>query len=796
MIAAIGFVLGAWLLQQQAELPSAWYWLMPILAIAVFCFAKSQSSHSNSATFGCRILNKSFMFAIAASIGFCWAATFAHIRLSDDLPKNWQQKSINIIGVIATLPEKTERGVRFKFDVEQVLTQDADLQDVDLIVPQRIALTFYPKISVKSDSASHFNSDFHAGQRWQFNVKLKRPHGTYNPHGFDYEAWALSENIRATGTISNKSGYQKLQDFVLKPAYIVEYCREKIGKRITQALHGKPNAGVIRALVIGDDSQISVDDWTVYLRTGTNHLMSISGLHITMLAGLVFTFTAFIWRRIPVLVLCMPTRKAATIAGLITAILYACLAGLSVPTQRTLFMLTTFALALLLGRNLAISRALSIAVVVVLLIVPWAVIAPGFWLSFSAVAWIAFISVGRLQTPHWLTAAVQTQWAVTLGLLPALILMFGQASIISPIANALAIPVISLIVVPLSILGSFLPVDGILNIALMVLNICMLGLNWLANLPMAVWQQAAPPVWAVLLALIGVLWLLLPKEFPQRWLGFILLLPLFLWPTKNLEQGTMQVSILDVGQGLSVVIKTANHVLLYDAGSRYSNQSDAGNRIVLPYLRGQGIHKLDGFIVTHADNDHSGGVSSILKQMPVDWMATSFNLPADWQLKKSLKCMAGQSWVWDKVKFQVLHPSVESYVDASVKDNNRSCVLKVSSAFGNILLTGDIEKETEALLLQANNVLASDVLVAPHHGSKTSSTEEFVQAVGAKQVIFTVGYLNRFKHPKPAIVQRYAENGAMIYRSDAHGALTIHFMHNQSPRIESWRKKLPKYWHD
>lgn len=800
IIVAIGFVLGALMLQHQAILPSVWCWLLPLLLLIAFRLAKSQPTVFNLNNY---LLKNSLVFLTAFSIGFCWAVTLAHIRLNDQLPKNWQQKSIIIIGVIASLPEQSEHGERFKFDVEQVLTKALDLN-----VPKHISLSFYPKSTFNSTNSSNAAnslkpiSQFHPGQRWQFNVKLKRPHGTFNPHGFDFEAWALAQNIRATGTISNKSGNIKLQNFVFKSAYLVEYCREKIGNRISQDLAGKPYAGVIRALVVGDDSQISTDDWTVYLRTGTNHLMSISGLHITMLAGLAFAFTAFIWRRIPNLVLLLPTRKAATIAGLVIAFLYACLAGMSIPTQRTLFMLMTFALALMLGSNLAISRALAIALLVVVFIDPWAVIAPGFWLSFCAVAFIAYVTVGRLHARHWIAAAIHTQWSITLGLLPILIMLFGQTSIISPLANAFAIPIISLIVVPLSILGSFLPMDIVLNGAHTLLEWCMIGLNWLANLPIAVWQQAAPPAWAFFAAVFGVLWLLLPRGFPQRWLGFVLLMPLFLVPIKQLDAGSMQVTVLDVGQGLSVLIKTVNHVLLYDAGSRYSSQNDAGARIVMPYLRGEGISKLDGFIVSHDDSDHSGGSESVLEQMPVNWLATSFDIPNHMQVNKAIKCFAGQTWQWNNVKFEVLNPNLDSYGNTKISDNNRSCVLKVTSQFGSILLTGDIEKSAEAALLQANqelgsgDMLESDVLIAPHHGSNTSSSSDFVQAVNAKQVIFTVGYLNRFKHPKPMIESRYSINGANNYRSDYHGALKINFNQNQPPNIESWRQKQPKYWHD
>jgi competence protein ComEC len=801
IIFALGFVFGAWLLQQQVLLPAlhtSW-----ILAPSLVVFIQFQQQY----------LKKLSLFVLAGLLGFFWVATFATLRLSDALPKEWEQKSVEIIGVVAGLPEVTERGERFKFDVEKILTNGAK-------IPQHISLNFYRETqSPKPEKAPSLNSFFHAGERWQFTVRLKRPHSTYNPHGFDFEAWALAENMRATGAIHNKSGYKKLTNFVWKPSYLIEKAREKIGNRINQALENKPYAGVIRALVVGDDSQVLQSQWDVFFRTGIGHLVSISGLHITMLAGLAFAIVAFIWRRFPSLVMRLPTRKAATIAGLLAAILYALLAGMSVPTQRTIFMLMTFAVALLLARNLAISRVLAIALIVVVLLDPWAVIAPGFWLSFGAVALISYVTVLRLSAMHWLKTAIHTQWAITLGLLPLLIYMFGQASIVSPLANAFAIPIISLVVVPLAIFGSLLHLDFVLQISHWVLQICMHGLNYLSGFQ--TWQQAAPPMWTLLVAMFGVLWMLLPRGFPQRWLGLILLLPLFFVqiPTPNL--GEMKVAVLDVGQGLAVVIQTQNHTLLYDAGSRYSAQSDAGSKIIVPYLRGEGIAKLDGFIVSHNDVDHSGGATSVLAQVPVIWLASSFDLAEISATQKHIKCFAGQHWRWDNVSFEVLHPSLESYENENISDNNRSCVLKVTSQFGSILLTGDIEKEAENEILKyaprlkhskaglqpnihaggadmskTNNLLKSDVLIAPHHGSKTSSTVEFVQGVGAKNIIFTVGYLNRFKHPKPLIEKRFEGNGAFTYRSDYHGALLLDFTRNNPIKIEAWRQTQSRYWHE
>jgi competence protein ComEC len=801
---ALGFVFGAWLLQQQAVLPDSIYALGAalILGCSLVVFTKSQQNY----------LKKISLFVAAALLGFLWAASFATIRLIDELPADWQQKSINIVGTIATLPEVTEKGERFQFDVENILTKDSTKT---LKIPRHISLNFYRDLTSQrpENGPSQFNF-FHAGERWQFAVKLKRPHSTYNPHGYDFEGWALENNIRATGSISSKSGYKKLNNFVWRPSYLVEIAREKVGNHISQTLANKPYAGVIRALVVGDDSQITQAQWNVYLRTGVNHLMSISGLHITMLAGLAFAIAAFIWRRFPALVLRMPTRKAATIIGLVVAVLYALLAGMSVPTQRTLYMLITFAAALLLGRNLAISRALVIALIVVVLLDPWATISAGFWLSFGAVAIIAYVSAGRLAAASWLKQAVHTQWAITLGLLPLLIMLFGQTSIVSPLANAFAIPIISLIVVPLAILGSIIHIDFILQLAHFILEMCMQGLNWLATLP--TWQQAAPPSWALVSAICGVLWLLLPRGFPQRWLGFVLLMPLFFANSDRPEVGAMQVAVLDIGQGLAVVVKTANHTFLYDAGPKYNEQSDAGGRIVVPYLRGEGVKKLDGFMVSHNDIDHSGGAPSVLAQVPVGWFASSFDTTEIYATKKSIKCFAGQHWRWDGVSFEVLYPSWQSYDDLTLTDNNRSCVVKITSQFGSILLTGDIEELAENMLLEAGlqpnnhaaagdavlvkNKLKSDVLIAPHHGSKTSSSANFVQAVGAKHIVFTVGYLNRFNHPKPMIEKRYEESGAWLYRSDYHGALLIDFTRKTNlqlnGKITSWRQAQPRYWHD
>lgn len=817
ILVALMFVFGAWNVQQMAQLPNL-IWLVCASTVALLIAANAflpVKFRFLSGAYTPQWLKLLLVSTAAFLFGVCWATGAAIWRMSDELPHAWEQKTIAIEGVVASVPEATERGERFRFDVEKVLTKDA-------VVPRHISLNLYsaPQSagSNKYEESASSLPTFHAGERWILSVRLKRPHSTINPHGFDFESWALSENIRATGSIKTKAGLKKLNDFVWQPHYIIEHLRENTQQRIKQVLAGKPYAGVVQALVMGDDSQITVRDWQVFLRTGTTHLMSISGLHITMLSGLVFVCVSMFWRRNPTLTMRLPARKAAVLAGAITALVYALIAGFSVPTQRTFYMLMVFAFALWSGRQLVISQVLAMAVMIVVLLDPWAVNAPGFWLSFGAVAMLAYAFSGRIgQAPH-AQIALQTQWVVTIGMLPLLLVMFNQTSIISPLANAFAIPVISFVVTPLALLGSFLPIDWLLQLSYKALAICMYALEWLNQLPMATWQQHSPAPWTFFPAILGVLWVLLPRGFPMRWLGWFGLLPMLLVAPIRPMLGDMKVSVLDVGQGLSVVVQTAKHTLLYDAGPQYNAQSDAGSRIVVPYLRGEGNNKLDGFIVSHGDIDHSGGMASVLALMPVAWMASSLPESADIStVQKKMSCFAGQTWQWDGVKFEVLHPSSESYRDERLKDNHRSCVLKVSSQSGSLLITGDIERADELALLSLDAVkLKADVMVVPHHGSKTSSTLNFIQAVSPSISLFTQGYLNRYKHPNVEVFARYQSLKSVLYRSDYNGAIEMLFVrqsdNNRSEAKQgaideygmsqskvyttSARHQYKRYWHD
>jgi len=790
---ALAFAVGVWLLQCLPVLPHlTWAVLSFIPLVTVFAANWLKLPY----------LKPIGLLIFSASLGFFWALGFAHFRLSDTLPHEWEGKKVTLAGVVASMPQQMERGDRFEFDVERVLTEDAP-------IPTHISLSqySYEKFgdqnpgSRKADSSRGATSQkltFHAGERWQLTVKLKRPHGTANPHGFDFEAWALERNIRATGNIQKDVDNQLISHLVIRPHYLIERLRERIRERMQEVLQDKPYGGVLVALATGDENAISSNDWQLFQRTGTSHLMSISGLHITMLSGMLAALVYAVWRRVPALLGRLPARKAAVVAGVLTALLYSLFSGFSVPAQRTLYMLLVFACALWAGRQVSLSRVLAYALLVVLVFDPWAVLAPGFWLSFGAVAVMAYAMNGRLARPHWLKEAITGQCAVTLGTLPLLLILFQQVSVISPVANALAIPLVSLVVVPLTLLGSILPFDGLLQLAHVVMVGCMDFLVWIAGFPLATWQQHAPPLWTMPFALLGVLWMLLPKGFPMRWLGLCGLLPMLLVTPLLPQTGAMKVAVLDVGQGLAVIVQTKHHQLLYDTGPKYSSQSDSGSRIVVPYLRGEGLARLDGLIVSHNDTDHSGGMQSVLTQVPVNWIDTSLPKDAEELVGRTpTPCFAGQSWVWDEVKFQILYPELASYQDDTLKDNDRSCVLKVSSRYGSILLTGDIERHAERDLLDSMvDSLASDVLVVPHHGSKTSSTTDFVQAVHPATAIFTVGYRNRFGHPKQAVVDRYEAIGSRLYRSDMDGAVLIDFISDQGIAIKRWRSQYRRYWQD
>lgn len=749
------FVTGVGILQHQASLPSLWWGLLlPVLFLAAMLNPHSVSREM--------LLKGSFLLS-----GFLYAALFAQIRLSDALPEKLEGQDIAVAGIVAEIPQSNEKGQYFPFDVESTYGTE---------VPGRIMLSRF------------FDADrtmVHAGERWRFMVRLKRPHGNANPHGFDFEAWLLERGIRATGYV--RGGV--LQDkFVMKPATVVESLREKLRARVFHALPDSPYAGVIAALLMGEQKAISEENWQIFRRTGIIHLMSISGVHVTMIAAFFSFFAYRIWRLLPFR--SFPARKAAVLAGLGAAFCYALLAGYAVPTQRTVYMLAVVAAAVWSGKMISPSTILCWALFAVAVFDPWCVLSPGFWLSFLAVALILYVGTGRIGRINGFRSWLSVQWAVSIGLIPVLLVFFQQISLISPVANAIAIPVVSFAVVPITLLGAATPFDFPFVLAHWIFSMFMHGLIVLNNLPEAVWMQHAPPAWTLFTAFPGIFWILLPKGFPVRWLGLAGIAPLFLaFPP---EPRLLRLTVLDVGQGLSSVVETRRHVLLFDAGPAFSPQADSGNRIILPFLRGSGIARLDGMILSHEDMDHIGGAASVLDEIPTGWLLSSIpdGNPVLLHADRNMRCHAGQSWVWDDVRFEILNPPVSGYANPKAGSNARSCVLKVTSGEGSVLIAGDIARNEEIRLARAGN-LKSDVLIVPHHGGKSS--EEFIRKVSPRYAVFSVGYRNRFHHPRPEVVSLYRSQGSETIRTDQAGAVWFDFS-PEGISHRSWRAVHRRYW--
>lgn len=805
--ATVGLLFGVWLLQQQPRVWSLTMWAGWLLVLAVIggLHYSARAAAVSSLVPYQAWLRKLWVMVLIAALGFAWAQARAWWRLQAALPAACEQQVVPVQGVIGSVPERDARGQHVDVAIERSFSQACPL-------PSKVRLHLYEQAyrgqSSSGPSATHASPLPHlqAGERWQFSVKLKRPHATRNPHGFDYAAWCLANQVGASGSIVSKAPMRKLSNLAWQPSAWIARWRSLVGERIEQVLGTTPASAVLRALVIGDDSQISPPDWQLFVDTGINHLVSISGLHITMLAAVGYWCAGGLWRLRPRWALYIPSRLAASTGGAMVAIVYSALAGFSIPTQRTLYMLLTVLLMLSLRQRFPFSWILCFAMWVVLLLDPWAVLAPGFWLSFGAVAILAFAMGGRLRPARWWQSAIRTQWVVTLAFVPVLIMFFNQLSLVSPLANGLAIPVVSLGVVPLAIAGAVLPVDVLLHGAAALWETCAHALQLLRQWSWAVTYLPTPPLWAWLMALVGTLVWLMPRGWPLRWAGLLLWLPLCLPQLHILEPGQMRVTIIDVGQGLSVLVQTARHTLLYDAGPAYNAQSDAGQRIVLPYLRHLGISQLDTAVISHDDNDHVGGMASVLAGVPARQLMSSLTADAHFfaQLQAFPKavsvprqpCHAGQQWQWDQVTFSVLYPTQS--LPANIKDNDKSCVIQVVSAHGSLLLTGDIEHYAEQALLAstAASRLVSQVMTMPHHGSKTSSSQAFIQAVQPEIAIATVGYLNRFGHPKPAVALRYEALGAEVLRSDRDGAIVLDYMHGQQPHVSRWRRVEPHYWED
>lgn len=757
--AALAFLGGILLVQQLPELPSLW-WGLALLPLLWLGMHRSW-----------------WIFPLFFVAGVVWAIFRAGLILQDSLPLTIEGQDIIVVGRIADIPQKTEFGQRFKLVVTQ-----AEFDRKPVYVPRQILLTsrdvtFQPR----------------AGEIWRLLVRLNRPHAYQNPGGFDYEAHLFRNRIRAKGYVRDDIAPQRLDDGT---AWLdIDRLRQNLGDRIRAQLPDNPYSGIVVALVNGDSRGLSAEQWQTLRRTGTIHLVAISGLHISLVGGIVFFIGRRLWALAGKTVLRIPAPVFGAMAALLAACVYAALAGFVIPTQRALIMLAVAMSGILLRRRFAHSRLLAFALLAVLVYDPLSIMAAGFWLSFAAVAVILLvlnrdrIGAGQNLVYKW----GYIQWAIALGMLPLMLVMFQQVSVVAPLANLVAVPVFDLVTVPLSLAGALslgvLPdaVAGIFfHVAAEVLRLLWKVLAPLSELPFSQWSQPAPAWWALLIGTGGAVLLLAPRGWPARWIGGIFLLPLLMARPLAPAMGETWFTLLDVGQGLAAVVRTHGHVLVFDAGPRLG-AFDTGAAVVEPYLRANGVRRIDTLIISHGDNDHIGGAESILRALPVGVVLSSVpdKLPA------ATLCQSGQTWNWDEVEFTMMNP----ITIGSSRANNDSCVLQIRSQYGIVLLPADIEARAERQLIARWGArLRSDVLVAPHHGSKTSSTPEFIDAVAPRFVLFPVGYRNRHRHPNVTVVRRYMERGVHWRDSPSSGALEFS-LDADGVNYSAYRERHRRYWY-
>ena len=709
------------------------------------------------------------------------------------LASDLQGKDLFVAGVIASIPTEDDCKWRFEFDIESLRYHNEKVPS-----PSKIRLSWFKNRLHTSGqkSASHNLDKLKAGQRWKMWIRLKQPHGFMNPGGFDYEGWLYQKRIRATGYVRiNSKVYQyakKIDDN--SNSYFMHTLRQTIYDNIQSLTQSAEHPGILTALALGERSGITSSQWQVFRATGTNHLVAISGLHIGLLAGFVFFLVQKFWCYCGTASLYLAAPRAAAIASFFIAALYAGLSGFAVPAQRALIMILVVMLAIYRLQKIQSYHILSIALLLVLLFDPNSVLAAGFWLSFIAVAIISLASLGRLGLDKnwWVWGRVQ--WRISLALIPLLIFLFQQASIISPITNLIAIPVVSILVVPIVLLASILAsffselASFLFSLADYTVQGLWWVLAWFAEKPYSEIFSARPALLPLVLSSIGIFLLLTPKAFPIKFFGIFLLIPL-LWPKhESLKDGEAEFTLLDVGQGLSVVVTTKKHALLFDAGPKLSDDFDTGAAVVVPFLRERQIKKLDMFIISHKDNDHRGGVSSVLKAIDTDMLLSSYGAQG------SYPCYSGHLWEWDGVIFEILNPI--KLLDYK-KRNNASCVLRVFAGKDSILISADIEKQAENQLLKHHKQkLRSTYLVVPHHGSKTSSSQGFLNAVQPTTALFPVGYRNRYRMPHSSVIKRYQQMGIKMYATSSGGSLSFKIGQKSTSKIvKEHRKEKLKYWH-
>ena len=813
--AAAGLGAGAVLQLQQAQLwPAAAYGavmaagalaLARLLRPAPACRTRQRTGWPTWAVDALALL-------AAAALLFGSAGWRAVERLTPRLPAALEGEDVVLEGRVAELPRRAGGGWGFLFDV------DAAWHDGQPVpVPPRVTLGWYPEDAEDGWAAGLSGSGAlpRGGERWRLTARLRQPRALANPHGLDVERIWFERGVRAVGTVRLR-GADSPQRVQPAPAWSLLAWRQAVKDRIEAQVPDARAAGVLAALSLGDQNAIDDGDWTVFRQTGVAHLVAISGLHVTMFAWLAQAAIGALWRRSARAMLIVPAPTAARLGGVLLASGYALFSGWGLPSQRTVGMLAVAAALNIGGVRWpwwAVWCASALAIVV---LDPWALLSAGFWLSFVAVGLLMASGTGASSPQaqagaaapdrpgwrraldglrRWVSEGLRTQARATVGLAPLTLVFFQQISLVGFVANLVAIPVVTFVITPLALLGALwapLWTGGAWCVQQLSAMLAVMA-AW----PWAAWQVPAAPAWAMAAGLTGGVLLVVPAPWRLRLLGWPLLLPLLWPPLPRPASGQFDVVAADVGQGTAVLVRTAGHLLVFDTGPQYGRMGsggDAGTRVLLPLLQGQGEAAIDRLVLSHRDTDHVGGAASLMQAMPVRSLLSSLEPghPLRQRAAAALDCAAGQSWAWDGVRFDVLHPFSDAAASASTPPNARSCVLRVSAGGRSLLLTGDIEQPQEAALVERwGPALRSDVLVVPHHGSRTSSSLPLLQAVQPRLALIQAGYRNRYGHPHPLVLDRYAAAGIPTVSTVDCGAWSWHA--GEAPVCE--RQRRLRYWH-
>jgi competence protein ComEC len=703
-----------------------------------------------------------------------WTMLRAELALSDRLPAVLEGQDTTVVGTVHDLPHTQDDGTHFEFDVEGAIHAGSSVA-----LQGRLRLNWYDSAPAIAPCA-----------RWQLHVRLRRPRGTVNPGGFDFERYALEQDIVAIGYVREDADNRE----VGRAASCIDVLRQRIVDSISTTLGDTPSAHLLRALAFGDQHAMDEHEWAVARATGIPHLIAISGLHIALFASFGVMLVRLLWKLAPAVTLRCPAPLIEAVASLLFAVSYALIAGFGLPTRRALVMIAALLVANLARRSRAPEQGLALAAVAMLAWNPLCVLSAGFWLSFVGVAWLMFCLEGP--RGHGWRELVAAQGVASLGLLPLGIWFFGQSSLIGPIANLFAVPVICLLILPLTVSGALLalwaPVIGapLLKLAGLAMASLWWGLEKIAAWPWALWYFPEASAWALLLAMLGAFWILLPRGLPARALGVALLLPL-LWPARvPLADGEFDAYMLDVGQGLAMVVRTREHTLVYDAGARLPSGFDLGESTVVPALHALGIADVDRLIVSHGDNDHAGGAAAVVAAFPRAGVESG---EPERLSVASRQCLAGETWLWNGVAFRVVNPTQP----IPNKPNDRCCVIEVSAAGSALLLTGDITSAVEEQVAAAMPGIAHIVLQVPHHGSKTSSSTEFLSLLQPALALISAGYHNRFHHPDATVLARYALRDVPTAVTAQTGFVHVHFAAGAAPRIvELGRRDRHPYWRE